>query len=646
MATDIIARGMAANAKKSVTELGNKVESEKWIGTKAEWEAVDKSTIKDGTIVYITDDKTVILYDKAEMEKIAAQVATDRKAAETAAQTAQSVADSLPEDYTTAVEKIAENTAEISAVKLTDKELQRRVDALYSIGQGITHQFETDTDTAYQKAVPTGAKLMSVKSVGGKSVVWNQLISQLIEAKSASVTGAKLTDKTLQISGTSTNVVFLRIVPVQTAIIGHKYLFHSHASDTAELSNFNGFYNNESETDKRFYEYGKGTIFTNADNAIEMRLRLDADVTVNFQITPQLFDLTAMFGSGNEPTTVEEFEAMFPAAYYPYNAGEIVSAGVTEVVEQGRNLFDVEKCAALGLYYGFEIDTNKTLQIALKDGKTCPTNASFGIAYTRGNTMANWLITSQGVVETKTDSSKMTDSTQIMVVCYPGNKETMQSIADAFDIMLVGGIYKPDTMPAYAPFHRNEYPIPEAIKALPGYGWSAGTARNYVDYENKRYVQCVDSVDLGTLTWEKGESVSFKTHHLAGQKLTKSYSIAPNFICPKYSTKTQNESWGKTSITGISATSNVNGYIYVNDTSYTDATAFKQAMQGVTLYYELANPIVTDISDLIPDDFLRNIEVEAGGSITFKNSNGDDYRIPVPSEEEYVVKLSEVGGTT
>ena len=171
MATDIIARGMAANAKKSVTELGNKVESEKWIGTKAEWEAVDKSTIKDGTIVYITDDKTVILYDKAEMEKIAAQVATDRKAAETAAQTAQAVADSLPEDYVTAVSKIAENTAEIGRIKLTDKELTRRVNALYSIGQGITHQFETDSETAYQKTVPTGAKLMSVKSVGGHSEV-------------------------------------------------------------------------------------------------------------------------------------------------------------------------------------------------------------------------------------------------------------------------------------------------------------------------------------------------------------------------------------------------------------------------------------------------------------------------------------------
>ena len=407
MATDIIARGMAANAKKSVTELGNKVESEKWIGTKAEWEAVDKSTIKDGTIVYITDDKTVILYDKAEMEKIAAQVATDRKAAETAAQTAQSIADSLPDDYVTAVGKIAENTAEIANVKLTDKELQRRVDALYSIGQGVTHKFETDSETAYQKAVPTGGKLMSVKSIGG----------------------------------------------------------HSEVID-----------------------------------------------------------------------------------------GEIVSAGVTEVVEQGRNLFDIKKCVKLNSYYGFEIDTNKTLQINLKDGKTCPTNVSFGIVYVHGNTMANWLITSNGVRETITNSRDMTDSTQIMVACYPGNKETMQSIADAFDIMLVDGIYKSDTMPAYAPYHSNVYQIPETIKTLPGYGIEG----NVTDYEAKTYTQ--------------------------------------------------------------------------NNTI--DGTAIKA----------LDAPIVTDISTLIPDDFLRNVEVEAGGSITFRSSN-DSYCIPVPSEEEYIVKLSEVGGS-
>ena len=104
-------------------------------------------------------------------EQAASRAETAKTAAETAAQTAQSIADSLPDDYVTAVGKIAENTAEIANVKLTDKELQRRVDALFDIGQGVTHKFETDTDTAYQKAVPTGAKLMSVKSIGGHSEV-------------------------------------------------------------------------------------------------------------------------------------------------------------------------------------------------------------------------------------------------------------------------------------------------------------------------------------------------------------------------------------------------------------------------------------------------------------------------------------------
>lgn len=439
---------------------------------------------------------TQVTADKANVAENAAQVAEDRTAAETAAQTAQAVADSLPEDYTTAVGKIVENTAEIANVKLTDKELQRRVDALYFIGQGITHQFETDSETAYQKTVPTGAKLMSVKSIGG----------------------------------------------------------HSEVID-----------------------------------------------------------------------------------------GEIVSAGVTEVVEQGRNLFDVEKCAALGLYYGFEIDKNKTLQIALKDGKTCPTNVSFGIVYVHGNTMANWLITSNGVRETITNSRDMTDSTQIMVACYPGNKETMQSIADAFDIMLVDGIYKSDTMPAYAPYHSNVYPIPETIRALPGYGWSAGTARNYVDYENKRYVQCVGSVDLGTLDWTSRLSTVDNSIYVFISNDLNANNRGNSGLCSRYDLVTSN----------IDATIvKKDKFFYYNplniafiDKSYTDAAAFKQAMQGVILYYELATPIVTDISSLIPDDFLRNIEVEAKGSVTFKNSNGG-YHIPVPSEEEYIVKLSEVGGTT
>ena len=417
MATDIIARGMAANAKKSVTELGNKVESEKWIGTKAEWEAVDKSTIKDGTIVYITDDKTVILYDKAEMEKIAAQVATDRKAAETASQTAQAVADSLPEDYVTAVGKIAENTAEIGRVKLTDKELKRRVDALFDIGQGVTHKFETDSETAYQKAVPTGAKLMSVKSIGG----------------------------------------------------------HSEAID-----------------------------------------------------------------------------------------GEIISAGVTEVVEQGKNLWNIDGYTASDLvdlgrgYCGIKLGVSP--------------NSAYCISVARDTALCETY--GKVIGADKRDIEFFGHKTVSSINAYTGHPIKIQTADENYVYVVINSfngfdkwksdflkyfpsfqIEKSSTATAYAPYHRNEYHIPEAIRNLPGYGIEG----NVTDYETKTYTQ-------------------------------------NNII---------------------------------------DGTEVKA----------LDTPIVTDISALIPDDFLRNVEVEAGGSVIFKNSN-DSYLIPVPSEEEYIVKLSEVGGTT
>lgn len=466
--------------------------------------------------------------DKTTVAENATKVAEDRTAAETAAQTAQAVADSLPEDYTTAVGKIAENTADIASIKLNDKEMKRRVDALYDIGQGITHKFETDSDTAYAKTVPTGAKLMSVKSVGGRSIVWNQLVKPV----PAVVTGAgvKATfsdDGIITLNGTATTTgSAVSVQPVKNQK-GHKYLMIAnplsgvYGKDQLQFSSQS--YGQDST--------GHGTIITNESSNEKWyyTLYVYEGVTYdNVKLQPQIFDLTAMFGSGNEPTSVEEFEKMFPAEYYPYNAGEIVSAGTEEVV--------------VG-------DTTHT--------------------------------------------------------------------------------------------------IPEAIRNLPGYGWSAGTARNYVDYENKKYVQSVGSVDLGTLTWITGSTgkVSFQTSQVTGQKLTKNYSVPPNIICSKYSTESQNELWGHINVTGITANANTDGYVYVNDTSYTDATAFKQAMQGVILYYELATPIITDISDLIPDDFLRNLTVEAGGSMTFKNGNGDDYRIPVPSEEEYIVKLSEIGGS-
>lgn len=599
----------------------------------------------------VTDMAAQVTADKTTVAENTAKVAEDRTAAETAAQTAQAVADSLPDDYVTAVEKIAENTAEISAVKLTDKELQRRVNALYDMGNGITHRFETDSDTAYAKAVPTGAKLMSVKNVGGRSLVWNQLVN-ISERKETTGNGVTFTfskDGTITLNGTATKTGSPIALAITKNVKGHKYLIIANLLSGVYGENQLLFTSQSYGADTT----GHGAIITNESSNAEWYyvLLLYAGVTYdNVKLQPQLFDITAMFGSGNEPTSVEEFEKMFPAEYYPYNAGEIVNAGTESVVEQGRNLYYGTDMLKVGSDdYEYIANSYRCKAVKLKP------NTTYTLSFTSDKTSeiillmnVNANVNSQPYLDFRktsdTRSYRTGDNGCLYVGVYAGygsvtSADVVKRLSEC-EIMISEG----DTPTAFTPYHRNEYPIPEAVKSLPGYGWSAGTARNYIDYENKRYVQSVGSVDLGTLTWTKGESVSFKTHHLAGQKLTKGYDSAPNFMCPRYSTKTQNESWGKKDVTGIAATSNVGGYIYVNDTSYTDATTFKQAMQGVILYYELATPIVTDISTLIDDDFLRNIEVEAGGSITFKGSN-DSYRIPVPSEEEYVVKLSEVGGS-
>lgn len=502
--------------------------------------------------------------DKATVADHATQVAEDRTAAETAAQTAQAVADSLPEDYTTAVGKIAENTAEIGRVKLTDKELQRRVNALYDLGNGITHQFETDTDTAYQKTVPTGAKLMSVKNVGGRSIVFNQIFETYSGANNG-VTVTTETDGTITLNGTTTSsfINFKDITPEQDKI--GKYMFKLLILNNPDNIKMGFGFLNRSELTPIITSGSSATIYNQTQSEISRGKYTGiggfavGTVFNNVKIKVQIFDLTLMFGTGNEPTTVEEFEKMFPADYYPYNAGEIISAGTESIIEQGANLYygtDMLKVGSddyeyLELYWAksIKLKPKTTYTIEFKSQKTSDVILLLHVKKK---------VNDNGFVDFRKTGDTATYTTSEDGYLYVGVTGVHSTSADVVkrlsecEIMISEG----NTPTAYAPYHSNVYQIPEAIRNLPGYGVEG----NVVDYEAKTYTQ--------------------------------------------------------------------------NNT--VDGTEVK----------ELDTPIVTDISSLIPDDFLRNIEVEALGSVTFKNSNGDSYRIPVPSEEEYIVKLSEVGGTT
>lgn len=607
----------------------------------------------------VQDMATQVTADKATVADHAAKVAEDRTVAETAAQTAQAVADSLPDDYTTAVGKIAENTAEIGRVKLTDKELTRRVGALYDLGNGVTHRFETDGDTAYQKAVPTGGKLMSVKNVGGRSVVFNQLVDSNIvigETTRYSFNGQHLTTNITDSLSLSDDLCTLPTIPV-----GHKVLlkikFIAGNVGNKEVT-IGGYHKTTNKSwqckinlPKNTELVGKTLIAmdTTTDTAESIRFFLynaTIPLLTNIDCYINYYDLTAMFGSGDEPASVEEFEAMFPNDYYPYNVGEIISAGTESVVEQGKNLWNIDGYTASDLvdlktgYWGVKLNVKP--------------NSTYCISVTRDTVLSG--IYGKLMGADKRNIGFFGHTTTSAINAYTGHPITFQTANENYVYVAINSfkgfdtwksdfqkyfpsfqIEKSSTATAYAPYHSNEYPIPEAIKALPGYGWSAGTARNYVDYENKKYVQCVNSVDLGTKNWRMYKDGDY-TPFFYLNAVSDIRGGTSNFLCPKY----QYVKIGVTdSASGLYVLENTT--VRVRDTAYTDAATFKQAMQGVMLYYELATPIVTDISTMIPDDFLRNIEVEAGGSVTFKNGN-DNYHIPVPSEEEYIVKLSEIGG--
>lgn len=181
--------------------------------------------------------------------------------------------------------------------------------------------------------------------------------------------------------------------------------------------------------------------------------------------------------------------------------------------------------------------------------------------------------------------------------------------------------------------------IPIAIRNLEGYGWSAGTAHNYVDFERKVFVKCVDRVDMGNIPWE-GYNPTFSTFWcrkaiMNPRMKSQVIGVTPNLVCDKFATfpTPVTDDYDKT----VQAD---NLYFSVIDRSFNGNLAnFRASVVGTYLYYEVFTPQEIDISEYLTDDNL--IQVEAGGTLTFENQHGDDYRLPVPSEETYMIDLQE-----
>lgn len=559
--------------------------------------------------------------------------------------------DSLKEDLaaeTSRATAVEDTKADKTALARTDRSLN----ALWKLNQGVSYEFQTDEAEAYQKTVPSGAKLASVEKIGGRTLVWNQALPETSYINS-SATDSRDT-LSLYIRCITNDGNYLSVLAKEVKETGlKKYIFNSTVDCTMDVVKHDGI-----NTDLYFL-YSNYTF--KANHVYLFAIKFDGvNPTVlggvscsNFQ----LFDLTRMFGPGNEPSTPEEFEAMFPADYYPYNEGELLSMPVNEVVEQGKNLLNYDAWKGLPITRGTAVFEKHsfTLTATENDCYTEPTpKAGFPddakIEISEGETVTlswessanidgNIYIFPNGV----TDGLVYTNNHSAKTLTYTATRG-VKFITFRFGVSYAGNtisykniqIEKCSKATSYEPYHSTTHAIPQSILNLDGYGDGVtDNVYNYIDWENKKYYKRVGKVDLGTVNYYK-DGITYRTS-ITDMKIV-SKDTAFNGLCTKFIPISFSSDW---STTGTASQDGDNRLVLI-DASIESIESFKQAMSGVMLYYELAEEQITDISDLIGDTLQEPIEVEAGGSLTFQNTHGDNYRIPVPNTVEYTVKLSEV----
>lgn len=590
----------------------------------------------------------------------------------------------VAEEFTADREQITTNKEDISSLKeemgknyLDDVKVKRSLDALWKLNQGISYQFETDDSKAYQKDIPSGAKLVSVKKIGGRTIVWNQLANVATKNNvylndrnraEIKIDSAKNTITATLLSEPVNNYHTYITYTVLRFEKGHKYLFSA-------------FFKSNKDCVMRFDKFESSKMTTqNLKSNIE---RLCADILIcneddannSIPIYPtekdsgfsvgdwysmrdfKLFDLTKMFGAGNEPSTPEEFEALFPEDYYEYNEGTLMSMSVNEVVERGRNL--LPDYLKIGKVNGITIVRNRDGSLTVSG--TSSSNDLFKIGYVSVEKGKKYKLTGTPVGGSSktyrlwvTSRLAFPEANRLFDTGLGGEATALEDEIIEAHIQVMSGVtvkdltFRPmltyaDKEGDFSPYHKNTYPIPQAILELDGYGDGVSEdVYNYVDWENKEYHKRVGRVDLGSLTYtNNGTASDGSIQWKSKEKISKkegSYAC----MCPVFAER-------RASGTIVPITNGICdlredcsislGYIGV-----TNAEDFAQAMQGIMLYYELAEEEIIDISDIIDNTFQEPFEVEAGGTLIFQNSNGDGYRLPIPSEEEYIVSLAEVGG--
>ena len=130
------------------------------------------------------------------------------------------------------------------------------------------------------------------------------------------------------------------------------------------------------------YSYD-GAVFQAYNSGYNMWLEVKSGFISTEPITvhPQICNLTRMFGAGNEPSTVEEFRALFPKDYYAYNAGQQMTVDQVNGAQYSPAVITLPETIYSGqVYAGGAVESSVEIDLA-----TIPeTRWRFGAALNNG----------------------------------------------------------------------------------------------------------------------------------------------------------------------------------------------------------------------------------------------------------------------
>ena len=316
-----------------------------------------------------------------------------------------------------------------------------------------------------------------------------------------------------------------------------------------------------------------------------------------------VYDLTKMFGEGNEPSTIEEFYARLPLGVdlHAYNEGEVVNMNVDGIKSVGVNVWDEqwERGTIVGangnLYDDDDTKIRTKNYIKVVGGKEYyvhqPTELIRVFFYDADKDYISYY------------------SNTAPNVTIPQNCEYIKCVFEGtvYNNDVCINIYDADINGKYFPYEESSENLSFVRKYFPNGMNGVGSAYDEIRYNkatNKwEKVVRFGYVELGTLSYSKSGvgANAFYTLSLQG-KVKNSGKLLTSQFC---------QVGGITSSRDAEMSVDSTGVIYFNLFAHTDAASFKAAMQGVMLYYELAEPIVTEIEE---KDFNLDYLVWNGGT--------------------------------